>query len=127
MSRTGWALVTVFGLAFIAAVATGGAFINSARWQDAAVAYAVAGLFLTGLLRETGRTLPGDYTDDIEEHPEMVGDAYTLPRCRPLGRRRAARTARRELRRQLCGCDRNWTSAGTGHDEWCPQYAWSSR
>jgi hypothetical protein len=131
VSRTSTVITIVFGLGFVFATAVGGGHVTAGRWGHAAAAYAIAALCILGAIREAGRaTLPGKYTDDIEDEPEtaMVGEAYTPAQIRPghLSRLRAARTARREMRSMRCGCNRYWTSTGREHDTWCPFYERSS-
>lgn len=125
MTRTGRVLAAVYGLALLCAVSFGGQFIGGARWLHAAAAYTVAGICLVGLLREVGRAIPpGDYTDDVQEEPALVGEAYDpgQPRPRRMGRIRAARAARRAVQGMPCGCERYWSTTGLAHDPWCPLY-----
>ncbi|MEU7323340.1 hypothetical protein ABZ682_22735 [Streptomyces griseoviridis] len=119
MTRTGWAIVVIFGCAFVFAVSLGGQHIGQARWLDAAGAYGIAGFCLAGMIRELGRAIPtGHYPDD-------TGHAPRTKTAKPLGRLHAARTARREMRSSGCGCTRYWATAGAEHDDWCPQRRWS--
>lgn len=125
VTRTGRALAALYGLALLCAVSFGGQFLGSARWLHAAAAYTVAGILLVALLREVGRAIPpGDYTDDVQEEPALVGEAYdpTQPRPRRMGRLRAARAARREVQAMPCGCERYWSTTGSEHDPWCYLY-----
>lgn len=111
MTRLSTALAVLFGLAMVVAFSVGGQCVNEARWADATAAYGVACVLLTGMIREIGRTLAGDYTDDID----------TPAPAKPLGRLHAARQARRVVRDTTCGCPRYWDTVGAEHDEWCPQ------
>ncbi|NGO47291.1 hypothetical protein [Streptomyces ureilyticus] len=115
MTRTTKAVVVIFGLAVLVSVSKGGQFIGEGDWGHAVAAYAVGGLCLVGLLRGVARVLPGDYTDDIDEDPPV-------PEPGLLTRVRAARQARQVARRMPCACHRYWSSAGAGHDDWCPRY-----
>lgn len=114
MTRTSKTMAVVYGLAFVVAVALGGRCVDQARWLDAASAYGLAGLLLAAMLREIGRTLPGDYTDD---EPAPVKEAG------PIGRLQAAREARRVIRASAdpCACRQAWTTCGAAHDPLCPQ------
>lgn len=129
VTRTGRALAALYGLALLCAVSFGGQFLGSARWLHAAAAYTVAGILLVALLREVGRAIPpGDYTDDVQEEPALVGEAYdpNQPRPRRMGRIRAARAARREVQAMPCGCERYWSTTGSEHDPWCYLYRGSA-
>ncbi|PWI16042.1 hypothetical protein DI272_19110 [Streptomyces sp. Act143] len=118
MTRTSKALAVLSGLGMVFAIARGGQCVNEARWLDAAAEYALAALLLAGMLRELSRTQPGDYTDDLDT-PGRGRQA------KPVGKLRAARAARREVRATGCGCNLYWTTAGAEHDDWCPQRRWS--
>lgn len=119
MKRTSMIISTVFGLGFVACTAIGGSHVSAGHWQDAAAAYALAALCVTGAIREAGRdTAPGTYTDDIEDEPETAM-ARRPQHPGPLRRLHAARTARREMRSR-CGCTRYWSTVGAEHDDWCP-------
>ena len=128
MTGAGKALSLVYVLALVIAVSLAGQYLGAARWLHATAGYTVAALCLCGLIREVGRAIPpGEYTEDLGE--EMtVGEAYDpdRPQTRPMGRLRAARTARRAVQDVGCGCNLYWATAGAAHDEWCPRHDWSA-
>ncbi|UJV42935.1 hypothetical protein [Streptomyces sp. AMCC400023] len=117
MNAVSKCVVAVLGLACVFSISLGGQFIGAALWWHAVAMYVVGGACLAGISREISRSvLPGEYTDDLPEDQP----AETVPASRPprMGRRRAARAARREVRTVAC-CDRYWTSLGAAHDTLC--------